>query len=62
LDEAKSALVALASHPSESGAGVSVSQFWKRGNVDYKRVPALQGVDLEKYRGASRMETRISTM
>ena len=60
LDEAKAALVALASHPSESGAGVSVSQFWKRGGVDYKKVPALQGVNLENYRGTSRMETRVS--
>ena len=59
LDEAKVALVALATHPSESGAGVSVSQFWKRGSVDYKKVPALKGVDLEAYRGPSRMETRV---
>lgn len=59
LDEARAALVALVTHPSESGAGVSVSQFWKRGNVDYKRVAALQGVDLEAYRGPSRMETRV---
>lgn len=59
LDEAKAALVALTSHPSESGCGVSVSQFWKRGSVDYKRVPALKGVDLEAYRGPSRMETRV---
>ena len=60
LDEAKAALVALTSHPSESGYGVSVSSFWKRGNVEYKKVPALQGVNLEKFRGASRMETRVS--
>ncbi len=60
LDEAKAALVALTSHPSESGAGVSVSQFFKRGSVEYKRVPALRGVDLEAYRAASRMETRVS--
>ena len=60
VDEAKAALVALASHPSESGCGVSVSSFWKRGSVDYKKVPALTGVDLEKYRGASRMETRVT--
>ena len=60
MDEAKAALVALTSHPSESGFGVSVSSFWKRGSVDYKRVPALAGVNLESYRGASRMETRVS--
>lgn len=60
LEEARTALVALASHPSESGFGVTVSQFFKRGSVDYKRVPALKGVDLEQYRAQSRMETRVS--
>lgn len=60
LDEAKASLVALATHPSESGWGVSVSQFWKRGSIDYKRVPALNDVDMEAYRGASRMETRVT--
>jgi putative phage-type endonuclease len=59
MDEAKAALVALTSHPSESGAGVCVSQFFKRGSIDYKKVPALKEVDLEAYRGASRMETRV---
>ena len=60
LDEAKAALVSLTTHPSESGAGVSVSQFWKKGAVDYKRISALKDVDLEAYRGPSRMETRVS--
>jgi len=59
-EEAKSALVALTSHPSESGAGVSVTQFWKRGAVDYKRVPQLKGVDLEAYRKESRLEVRVA--
>lgn len=56
LDEAKAKLVSLASHPSESGAGASVSQFWKMGAVDYKQVPQLEGVDLEAHRKASRLE------
>ncbi len=60
-EQARQALVALASHPSESGCGVSVTQFWKRGTVDYKKVPQLNGVDLEAYRKESRMEVRIST-
>jgi hypothetical protein len=60
LDDAKAALVALASHPSESGCGVSLTKFWKRGAVDYKKVPALKGVDLEAFRGTSRMETRVT--
>jgi hypothetical protein len=59
-EDAKSALVALTSHPSESGAGVSVTRFWKKGAVDYKKVTALKGVDLEAYRKESRMEVRVS--
>lgn len=60
LEEAKAALLALVSHPSEAGCGVSVTQFWKRGAVDYKKISALNGVDLEQYRGTSRMEVRIT--
>ena len=35
LDAARLALIALAQHPREQGAGVSVTRFWKAGNVDY---------------------------
>jgi predicted phage-related endonuclease len=59
-DEAKEKLVQLASHPSESGFGVSVTRFWKQGSVDYKKVPELQGVDLEGYRQKGRWETRVT--
>jgi predicted phage-related endonuclease len=57
---AREALVALAQHPKESGAGVSVTRFWKQGNVAYAKIPALQGLDLDQYRGKAREETRIS--
>jgi hypothetical protein len=40
---------------------VSVTQFWKRGAVDYKKIPVLKGVDLEAYRKESRMEVRVAT-
>lgn len=62
MEAARNALVALAQHPREQGAGVSVTRYWKAGNVDYKKVPALQGVDLEKYRGKAREEVRITTV
>ena len=61
LDSAKAALIALASHTSESGAGVKVTRFWKVGTVDYKKIPELKGVDLEAYRGKAREEVRITT-
>ena len=60
VDEAKEKLVGLASHPSESGAGVTVTRYWKQGSVDYKKVPELKGVDLNAYRGAGREEVRVT--
>ena len=59
LNEAKEKLVCLASHPSETGFGVSVTRFWKQGSVDYKKVPELKGVDLTAYRGNAREEVRV---
>ena len=37
---------------------LSVTRLWKRGNVEYKRVPALEGVDLEVYRGRGGKRSR----
>jgi len=58
-DEAEAQLIAIASHPSEAGAGVSVTRYWKRGAVDYKKVPALLGVDLASFRKETRLGVRI---
>lgn len=60
LDAAKETLVALAGHTSEQGNGVTVTQYVKDGAVDYKKVPELKGVDLERYRGAARQEVRVT--
>jgi len=60
LAAARDALVKLAVHPREQGAGVTVTKFWKAGNVDYKKVPALQGLDLSAWRGKSREEVRVT--
>lgn len=60
LEAARRALVGLAQHPRESGAGVTVTRYWKAGSVDYKRVPALQGVDLGAFRGNAKEEVRVS--
>lgn len=60
LDDAKSKLVSLTRHAKEQGGGVSITRLWKRGNIEYKRVPELVGVDLEQYRGAAREEVRVT--
>jgi len=61
LAKARDELVALASHPREQGAGVSVTRFWKAGSVNYKLVPALKDVDLSLYRGMAREEVRVTS-
>lgn len=60
VEVARGALVALATHPKEVGAGVTVTRFWKAGSVDYKKVVELKGVDLERYRGKAREEVRVT--
>lgn len=60
LEAARQALIALADHPSVEGGGVVLTRFWRAGSVDYRKVPHLPGVDLEAYRGTSRLETRIT--
>lgn len=58
--KARDALLTLAVHPREQDSGVSVTRYWKAGNVDYKKVPALNGLNLEAYRGKSREEVRVT--
>ena len=39
---------------------MSVTRFWKAGAVNYKAVPELKGVNLEKFRGTLREEVRVT--
>lgn len=59
LESARQAVIALAHHPREQGAGVTVTRFFKQGSVAYAKIPALQGLDLDLYRGKTREEVRI---
>ena len=60
LAQAKDRLVALASHTSEAGGGVTVTRYWKQGAIEYKKIAELKALDLEQYRGAPREETRVT--
>lgn len=62
MDEAKSKLISLAKHNRESGCGVVVTRFWKQGSVNYKAIPELSNVDLEKFRGKSKEEVRVTVV
>lgn len=61
LATARDALVKLAVQPREQGGGVTVTRYWKAGNVAYAKVPALQGLDLSGWRGKAREEVRVTT-
>ena len=60
LDRARERLVGLASHASETGHGVTVTRFFKQGNVEYKKIPLLKTVQLDDYRAAGRVEVRVT--
>lgn len=60
LETLRGRLVALSSHVSETGFGVTVTRYFRQGSVEYKKVPALKGVDLNAYRGAGREEVRVT--
>ncbi len=45
---------ALATHPKVRCGNVSITESECSGNVDYSKIPALAGVDLDQYRKASR--------
>lgn len=59
-DEAKAKLISLAVHNRESGSGVMVTRYYKQGSIDYKHVPELGEVDLEKYRSKPKEEVRVT--
>lgn len=51
-DAARDALIELADGFTSEGFGVKVTSSTRAGNVNYKAIPELKGVDLSKYRGA----------
>ena len=60
LMKARDELVALACHPREQGAGVTVTRCWKTGSVSDAKISALQGLDLSSYRARAREEVRVT--
>ena len=51
-DELKEKITAqLSGHPRWRHAGVKIQSITRKGNIDYKKIPELSGVDLEQYRG-----------
>ena len=62
LDAARTQLITLAQHPKEQGDGVTVTRYWRQGNVDYKQIPELKGMNLEPYRRKASEEVRVTVV
>lgn len=59
-EELKSEIIQLADYGSAEGFGIKVIKSVRRGHIDYARVPALDGLDLEPFRKESTEMFRIS--
>lgn len=49
-EEARQTLIALSGKCNAQGGGIRLSHVTQKGNIDYKSIPELRGVDLEQYR------------
>ena len=43
-------LISMSRNQNAKGSGVKVSRILKKGNIDYSKVPQLEGLSLEEYR------------
>lgn len=60
-EELRKQLIFLSGESNSKGGGISLCQVNRRGNIEYARIPELQGVDLEQYRKDSINTWRITT-
>lgn len=49
-EELRKSLISLAGNCNVKGAGVKLSRLIRKGNVDYKAIPEIQDIDIDKYR------------
>lgn len=57
--ELRESLISEAGGANAIGAGIKLSKILRQGNVEYKKIPELMGVDLDAYRKASIITYRI---
>jgi putative phage-type endonuclease len=59
-EQIRKELVFLSGESNTRGCGISLCQVQRKGNVDYSKIPELNGVDLDKYRKQSINSWRIT--
>lgn len=61
LGELKDVILAeVGDRPAVRGHGLRIKTSERKGNIDYKSIPALKGIDLEHYRGKPIKVTQIN--
>ncbi len=60
-DAAREVLIGMLGEATRArGGGVALTKYVRKGNVEYRRVPQLKGVDLDPYRGAATEAVRVT--
>lgn len=59
-EEIRKQLIFLSGESNTKGAGISLCQVQRKGNVDYAKIPELKGINLDKYRKSSINSWRIT--
>ncbi len=59
-EQVKAELIRLSEESNTKGAGISLFQVQRKGNVDYTKIPELKGIDLDKYRKATTNSWRLT--
>ncbi len=59
-EDLRKQLIFLSGESNTKGAGISLCQVLRKGNIDYSKIPELKNVDLDKYRKSQISSWRIS--
>lgn len=61
-EEIRKQLIFLSGESNTKGAGISLCQIQKKGNVDYSKIPELKNIDLDQYRKSESTYWKISSI
>lgn len=59
-EEAEKVIKGISAGESIQGEGIRLTHYWRKGVVDYDKIPELKGVDREKFRKPSSESVRIT--
>jgi len=60
--ELKKRLYELAGENTAQGNGIRITRYFKKGRVNYDKIPELKDIDLEQYRGKGKIEQKLNIL